>query len=726
MQLYITEKPSVAKALADFFNTNGGAFKLTKDKSHYLDATQHIMITWAVGHLLALQEPHKYNPDWKSWNVNQLPIVPTMFKKFVKRSHESRYKAIQELLKTATQVVHAGDPDREGQSLIDELLEMTHYDGKVKRLLLNALDDKSIMSAMSSLSDNADYKGLSQSANARAYTDWLIGINLTRYYTAIARNGGYSNIFNVGRVMTPTLALIVERYLEVKNFKPEKTYKVEPIITVGEQSLSPTVKPIQMFLKESEAQALQLRLVGKNVTVQDIEINTVEETVKELYNLNTLQVAANKRLGFTPKETLATLQKLYEKKVTTYPRSDCKYLPESQLSDATAICKMINNAGVLPVAIPQVTLDNKPVVFNDKKITAHHAIIPTTKSITDVSLSDDERKLYALICEKYASVFFPPYTYKKKHIIFTVDGEDDLTLEQTTREVIDYGYKKLLAGTTQDEDKEDEAVDIDVAINPNDIFPIKTVGIKEGKTKPKKLYTSGSIIQAMTNISSDDPTLAKKLKEVKGIGTPATRADILDKLIEYDQIKLEGKNLIPTHQGLQLYQLLPDELKSAVYTALMELSLDEVEAGTKSVKHIIDDTTQLLLRLIQDVKPPVIYNEQFPCPQCHEGYLIKKAYRDQTSSTYIRYFRCTHCNRTFNADAEEDIPEYVPCTECKDGYIQEKRIRSGPKAGNVFYGCSNYPTCKKTWNADAYKKLAKTNKVTIENTTPSNFDNFGK
>lgn len=746
MQLYITEKPSVARGLKDFFNKNGAEFKMTKDKSHYLDKDQAIMITWSVGHIMGLYQPNQYNPAWKHWNINDLPLVPPNgFKKYVKKEFSDRYKAISGLLQDATTVIHCGDPDREGQCLIDEIIESAKYTGAVKRLLLNALDDRSIKRALESMESNTQYQSLYRAGEARSYIDWLVGINLTRYYTAIAKNGGYSSVFSVGRVQTPVLSMIVERDRAIRNFKPEPFFTVHPILIIDGKEVPASVTPADKYKEKSNAEALQQQLNGQTATVTSIEKKEVVKPIKELHNLDSLQILANKRFGLSPQDTLKALQGLYEKKFTTYPRSDCKYLPEGQLKDATTICTQINDACILQATIPVMQGSelayNKPIPFNDKKITAHHAIIPTTQPYNRDEMTDNEYLIYTLVAEKYASMFFSPYTYNKEVITFSVPTLPDKTLTVSIKNVTDEGYQvlynngKYLEPTESDtpKDRDENEVSGTFSIQEQDTCPIANVSMKEGMTKAPTSYTEGTIIQAMTNIVTDDPELNKKLKEVKGIGTPATRAGIIERLIQTNQITVKQvgkqKTLFPTHKAEDLYDVLPSELKSAAYTALMELQLDEVEAGTMTTQQVIDHTMVLINQLIKDSKPPVVFNQAFPCPICKKGFLIRKSYcRDpEDSRTRVVYFRCTECNKTMQPDSTGEAPEYVPCPKCNEGYIVEKHVTKGDNAGSVFWGCSNYPKCKQSYsNEPAYRKIAKQYRVEIKNTEPSNFDSLGK
>jgi DNA topoisomerase III len=691
MQLYITEKPSVAKALAYYFNKNGAAFK--RAKGSYIDAKQNAVITYAAGHLLFLYTPEQYCPDWKAWRFDTLPLVPpnTSFKKAVYSSKKEQYTIIKELLKEATTVINVGDPDREGQLLIDELL--TSITGKIiKRLLLNALDDESIKKALNALDDNQKYAGLSKAGECRSYIDWLIGMNFTRFFTLKARMGGFTNVMRVGRVKAPTLNLIVERYFEIKNFKQRIYYMVHPYINYAGREIPlsyneqfPTLEAAKEFISS---------LDGKEAVVQKVEKEIVKETIKELYSLDTLQVDANKYLDFSAKETLDLLQSLYEKKFTSYPRSDCKFLPESQQKDSSGIVEGLNQIYDLNIPLPNMSEMQAP--FNDKKITAHHAIIPTGKIPKTEDLSDDEWRLYLLIAKKYASMFFKPFTYQREKIYFSA-GESLFTL--SIKNIIDAGYKVIYSDAGQQEENGETEITGKFVFIENQSYPIiKTEEIKR-ETKPPKYYNEGSIIKAMSNISSEDQELSSKLREVKGIGTPATRATIIEELIKENLIQTEKKNLIPTEAGIQLISLLPEEIKKADYTALMELKLDQVQNGDVELDAVIQETLQFIENIIQSNEKVQFEDKSIPCPICKKGFLHLKQYTKDGKK--IQYVRCSNelCGKTF--PAIKGKAKIILCPTCKKGFMQSRQNRT---TGDVFYSCSCYPDCKQTMNEETFQK----------------------
>lgn len=700
MQVYITEKPSVARALVDFFNRHGGNFK--KVDKYFIDEKASAVVTWAYGHLMYLKAPKEYNPAWAAWKIDTLPIQPDHFnfKKGIRSEAKKQYQTIKSLLKDATTVIHAGDPDREGQVLIDELLE--GFKGDVQRILLNALDDTSIKRALDSLSSNKKYKGLYEAGNGRAYIDWLVGMNFTRFFTIKARYGGYTNTMRTGRVKSPTLNLIVQRWNEVQNFKSKTFWAAIPVVEINGDHILAKLHPATCFDNETDALMIRNKLLGQEAPVTSLKNKVVTEEIKDLYSLDTLQIEANKHLGLSAKETLDFLQDLYEKKYVTYPRSDCKYLPKSQFSESKDIINALNEKKVIPFPIPDPGSD-MPKPFNDEKISAHHAIIPTAVIPDPAGVNDKQYDLYRLIVKKYASMFFPAYSYKKITLEMTAC---DLNLVVTAKEDIEKGFKVLVRKTEKDTEKT-------ISINTENIekgalLKINSVDIQKGQTTPPELYTEGSLIKAMSGISSENKELAAKLKEVKGIGTPATRANIIAELLQEELIILKKKSVIPTDAGIQLINILPDEIKSADYTAEMEGKLDEVQAGKLQLDSVLSDTMGFISKVLDQNKALTVVNKEYPCPVCKVGFLHYKYYKDKDTGEENKYYACNNksCKQKYFPVGRGNKPKIVQCPKCNKGYF--KTIKS--KTGDIFYACSNYPKCRTTMNADDFAEIDKVSK----------------
>lgn len=692
MQVYITEKPSVGKAIVSYFNKNGANFK--QHKGFYIDEAKSSVVTWAFGHLTELYPPEKYDPELKSWKLETLPIVPTEFKRFPKAASKEQYQLITGFIKDATTIIHMGDPDREGQYLIDNLITSTK--GKyIKRVLLNALDDESIRKAIDNTKNNSEFKGLSEAAAGRDRADWLIGMNLTRFFTIMGRKGGFTSTFNVGRVKSPTLHLIVKREQEIQNFVEKIFFTITPILSIDNKELPCHFENNQRFNTKEEATVVANYLTNQFATVETIEEKTINQSIKELYSLDTLQIEANKLYNIEPKNTLNILQKLYEKKLTTYPRSDCKYLPESQFNDAELILAHLFLSNTIP-NLPQIKVEEKPVAYNDKKVTAHHAIIPTTTPLS-IELTEEERLIYNLIAKKFAAMYLPDYSYQQQKITFKV-GTYSLTA--TIKNIINEGYKVLYTESTDEDNNNDETITGSFNLIKGNSFSITNIEVKEGKTTPPKRYTEGSIIKAMNTVTSEDKTLAEILKESKGIGTPATRAKILDDLLATNYIEKKKKYLVPTEKGITIDEALPDSIKSPDFTAKLEITLDQISQGTATLEEAMKEILTFLNTVIgHDYK---LENKQYECPFCKTGHLHIKRYIDKDNNAEIKYYRCSNEECKKIIPELNDKPKIVYCPDCNTGIMVS---RKSSKTGKVFFACSNYPTCKKTMTETDWQKM---------------------
>ena len=693
MDLYITEKPSVAEALAKYFNSTGANFK--KEKNCYKDTKKNIFITWAVGHLLYQNPPEAYNPEWKNWKLDTLPMIPTIFKKTPYAAKKEQYKAVISLIKDATTIINVGDPDREGQVLIDELLPANK---KVKRLLLNALDETSIRKALDDIKDNKAFSGLSAAGDCRSEIDWLLGMNLTRFFSLKAREGGYTTVMSVGRVKAPTLALIVNREAEITGFKTQKYYNIFAHLKINGVTVKASFVGDRITAK-SEAEKIVTASKSSELKVTDVFKKSNKQEIKELYSLDTLQIDADKYFGLSADDTLKTIQKLYESKYLSYPRSDCKYLPTSQFTDSPNLIIAFNEAQLLDVKIPLPNL--RPPVFNDAKVSAHHAIVPTGK-IPDLStLSKNEKDLYLLVLKKYASIFFPVYEYESHKVILT-NGKYDFTF--TTKITVNSGWAALYKNMPVSDDAEheqDNEVEISTAVKAGTAYRVETFELKDAETKPPRRYTEGSLIKAMNNIKGDTKESNNILSKIKGIGTPATRATIIKELIAGEQLSKKGKTLIPTEKGKNLIAILPEIITKADYTANMEILLDQLEAGKIPKQKIITEVTDFLNTIIKQKDSLKIVNKDFPCPTCRKGFLMIKYYKDPDTNTVIEYAKCnnTECNQI--TPAKNNKPKIITCPVCKKGFMISKK---NSKTKNIFYACSCYPDCKTVLSEDDFNK----------------------
>ena len=497
-------------------------------------------MTWCFGHILSQYEPENYDASYKKWNWEQLPIVPSEWKLYVQSDAKKQFGIIKDLVKKADTIVNAGDPDREGQLLIDEVLEYLGNKKPVQRILLNALDAKSVKHALGDLRDNRDFVGLRDSARARSQADWLVGMNLSRAYSLKSRSAGYG-VIHVGRVQTPTLALVVRREEEIQHFKPTTHYVVN-VIWKHANGLIPTTWKMPegldgldeegRLLKKDIADGLLTKIEtianhGNGASITSVERKEKQENQRLPYSLSTLQVDAGRKYGYSPQQVLDTMQSLYEKKLTTYPRSDCEYLPTNQLSDATAILKNLTKItdADFQALLPKADTSIQSRCWNDKKISAHHALIPTTVAPSYDSLSEIEQRMYLLVAKAYLAQFFPVHKYLATKIIVSC-GDD--TFSATGKTVTDMGWKTIYQKDHSEKEDEDNASLPNV--EDGDSVTYQDGKVLEKVTTPPKRFTEASLLQAMKEIAkyAKDKELAAKLKSCKGIGTEATRASIIE------------------------------------------------------------------------------------------------------------------------------------------------------------------------------------------------------
>ena len=608
MRLFIAEKPSLARAIADALPG------LQTKRRGFIECGPEDVVTWCAGHVLELAEPDQYAPEYKAWRLDHLPIAPTTWRLAV--SAPELVDTIRSLLPRASRIVHAGDPDREGQLLVDEVLEFLGYKGPVDRLLISDLNLPAVRKSLGELQPNAKYRGLYEAAMARQRADWLFGINLTRLYTLLGRAGGYDGVLSVGRVQTPLLGLIVRRDIEIEAFKPRPYYLVRAAVRSTGGGFSSTWQPpadaagivdeAGRLVSRPHALALQKRVAGQRGQVMRCLRETKSEPPPLPYSLPDLQIDAGKRLGFGPKDTLDACQALYEiHRLITYPRSDCPYLPEGHLDQATAVLAAI--ATNIPALVPQVgsaERNRRSRAWNDSKVTAHHAIIPTLVAKPATALSPPERAVYELVARRYLAQFYPPFEFHETKIEISIAGE---RFRASGRQTIAEGWRVLFAPLAAD----DEAGDSKLADEeePAQSLPILDQGegvtcggvsIADRHTAPPKRFTDASLIQAMTGIARyvHDPKIKQALRETDGIGTPATQAAIIQTLFHRRFIEKRGRQVASTQIGRALIQVLPDVATRPDMTALWEAAMRQIADGQMPLGVFLRSVLQQLGQLI--------------------------------------------------------------------------------------------------------------------------------
>lgn len=597
MRLFIAEKPSLAKTIAA--GLGGG-----KRSDGCIECGNDI-ITWCFGHMYELAGPEDYKDEWKAWAMEALPMIPDEWKKLPRKDAKKQIAIIKKLLKKATEVVNAGDPDREGQLLVDEVIEELSWKGTTSRIWLDALDDAAVQKALANIKPNSEYKGLSQSAEARGYADWTVGLNLTRAYTVKGREAGYDGVLTIGRVQTPTLALIVNRDLEIEHFKPIPYFVVmgqfeseggcyrgkwQP----GDDDTDANGYVTDKIKSDNVCAAVQ----GKAGVITKVITKKNKKTPELPFSLSALQAYANKKWGYGAKETLDIAQSLYEgHKATTYPRTDCRYLSEGQRAEVNATMKAVAKADdSMEGFVEACNFDQKTKMFNDKKITAHTAIIPT-KTAPDLSkMKSKELDIYNAIRRRYIAQFLPVYEFESTSITTKCEG---FVFKTTGTKTINLGWR-VIEGEKTDGKEEKELP----ALSESQDVKMKTAVTEAKQTKPPEKFTEGLVITAMAGISKfvEDPEVKKRLKETAGIGTEATRGAILENLKKRNYLAAKGKTIVSTETARQLISILPEGLTSPATTAMWEMALEGISTGKVSFDEFLSKQNAWVGQEIQRAK----------------------------------------------------------------------------------------------------------------------------
>lgn len=553
MKLVIAEKPSVAISIAKVIGAN-------KKKDGYYEGNGY-RVSWCVGHLIQMANPDAYDEKYAKWNMADLPIIPSDYKYEVAKATKKQFNILKKLMndKEVDTVINACDAGREGESIFRLVYNQVNCKKKMKRLWISSMEDSAIKEGFDNLTDGKDYDNLFESAQARAIADWLVGMNISRLYSCL-----YQQNYSVGRVQTPTLAMIVKRDDEIANYQKEKYYTVE---------LSMNGFTLSTDRIDDEVAAEQLiSLVGDKIEITDV-IQKEKITKPDLpFDLTTLQRECNKYFGYSAKQTLDYAQSLYEKKLITYPRTDSRCLTEDM------IVSTVNNI----LGKNDFDTGRIKTVFNSKKVTDHHAIIPTISSLKeDVSeLPPSEAKVYFLISDKFhASVGYPLI----ENITKIVAEFDGFEFTSSGKVIKDEGFTKYLKEykSKKNEDVELPNVNVDDALN------IENKEIKEKFTQPPKHFTEDTLLKSMEIAGND--ALEKGVEvERKGLGTPATRAGIIENLIFKGFVERDKKNLIATHKGISLVTIVADSFKSAETTAKWEMELSDIAQGKSSKKEFLD------------------------------------------------------------------------------------------------------------------------------------------
>ncbi|QOY73587.1 DNA topoisomerase III [Pseudomonas sp. OST1909] len=589
MRLYLCEKPSQAKDIAAVL----GATR--RGDGCWLG--NGVTVTWCIGHLLETAPPDAYDAKYKRWVLADLPIVPDKWKMLVKPKTASQYKAVKRLLGEAQELVIATDADREGEMIARELVEHCRYRGPIQRLWLSALDEASIRKALAALKPGAETFSLYHSALGRSRADWLIGMNMSRLFTLLGRQSGYQGVLPVGRVQTPTLRLVVDRDRSIADFVPVAYWAID--VDLRHESMTFTAQwRTNEDACDDQGRCLNPQLardaadaMGNANAARLVKLRTerMREVAPLPFDLGTLQEICSKKLGLGAQETLDIAQSLYEThKVITYPRSDCGYLPLSQHSEAPKILSALGRAdAAVNELMPHIDPQRRSRAWNDAKVSAHHGIIPTGAGKDLSQLTGKHRAVYTLIRARYLAQFLPNHEYDRTQADFDCAGQ---ALRAVGKVIIEAGWKRALPeALAPAKGREAPAPQALPTLVQGQDYAVAKVNLKDLWTQPPKPFTEGDLIKAMKNVAKlvQDPLLKQKLKDTTGIGTEATRAGIIQGLLDRGYLVKNGKALSATPAAFSLIDAVPRAIADPGTTAIWEQALDMVQSGEMSLEEFV-------------------------------------------------------------------------------------------------------------------------------------------
>jgi len=598
MRLFLCEKPSQGRDIAKVLGA-------TRRGDGCLIGTQ-TTVTWCIGHLLETAPPEAYGIQYKNWSLDHLPIIPAQWQVEVKPKTAAQFKVIKRLLSEATTVIIATDADREGELIARELLELCKYRGPVERLWLSALNEASIRKALSSLKSGQETFPLYHSALARSRADWLIGMNLSRLFTLLGRQAGYDGVLSVGRVQTPTLRLVVDRDRAIASFVSVPYWDVEVhLSSMGHPFIASWLPPksgrdeagrcLQQALARQAVQAISN---GRTATVLSLQMEHFREAPPLPFDLSTLQEVCSHKLGLGVQETLNIAQALYEThKATTYPRSDCRYLPASMFEEVPAVLDaLLKTDPALQPAFEKLDRSLRSRAWNDAKVTAHHGIIPTTEPANLVRMSEQERNVYELIRSHYLAQFLPLHEFDRT-LVELKCGEERLTA--VGKRILVQGWKGLLYENTE-EDEPCHKSQVLPVLQQGTKCTVGDVELKAMRTTAPKPLTEGDLIKAMKNVAKlvNDPRLKQKLRDTTGIGTEATRAGIIKGLIDRGYLLKKKRALMASAAAHTLIEAVPAAIADPGMTAIWEQALDEIESGHLTLDAFVAKQANWIAQLV--------------------------------------------------------------------------------------------------------------------------------
>ncbi|SFH38478.1 DNA topoisomerase III [Pseudomonas sp. NFACC45] len=618
MRLFLCEKPSQGKDIARVLGARqrgSGCFKGVG-----------ISVTWCIGHLVEAAPPEAYDERFKQWSLDHLPIIPSSWRVQVKANTAAQYKIVKQLLAQTSELVIATDADREGEMIAREMLELCQYRGSIQRLWLSALNEASIRKALGQLRQAEETQSLYHSALARSRADWLIGMNMSRLFTLLGRQAGLNGVLSVGRVQTPTLRLVVDRDREIERFVPTPYWVIQVKLEVLGQAFTAqwvapdtTTDEAGRCIRQTVAlQAQQSFRATGFAQVLEVETQRTREAPPLPFDLSTLQEVCSRRLGFGVQETLDIAQSLYEThKATTYPRTDSGYLPESMLLEAKAVFAALikSDPGVGPlVQSADPTLRSR--AWNDSQVSAHHGIIPTLEPFNRLALSEHECAVYELIRARYLAQFLLHHEYDRTTVRLTCGNH---VLKAHGKHVVESGWHRVLGSECPPND--DEASPRSQALpdlHSGVCCNMANVELKSLKTQPPKAYTQGELIKAMKGAAKlvTDPRLKQVLKETTGIGTEATRANIISGLLSRGYLYIKGRSVRASEAAFTLIDSVPPAIADPATTAIWEQAFDMIEAGQLTLEDFLAKQTAWISQLVEHYRTTTLALHSPGGPNC--------------------------------------------------------------------------------------------------------------
>lgn len=579
----LAEKPSVARDIARVLNCS-------KKGNGYLEGSKYI-VTWALGHLVTLQDPEKYDTKYQKWELNDLPMLPAPLKLTHIPKTTKQFKAVQSQLKRkdVDEIIIATDAGREGELVARWILDYAKVNKPVKRLWISSVTDKAIANGFKNLQPGGKYVNLYQAAAARSEADWYVGLNATRALTT-----KHNAQLNCGRVQTPTLAIIQARDETIKNFKPKTFYGLD--VVTDKLTFKWTDGKGYSTFDENQIDKVSQKLNAASLIVKDVQKKKKKQFAPGLYDLTELQRDANKIFGMSAKETLQTMQALYERhKVLTYPRTDSKFISEDIVDTLKERVEVsgIGQFSKVAARVLRAPLKTNSSFVNDSKVSDHHAIIPTESPVFLADFTEREKRIYELVVQRFMSVLLPPYEYEVTTVTAEINGEQ---LEAKYNRVLNQGFKIVY---------KEESSDITTDVKQGDKLTVNKIRKTTGETTPPARFTEASLLQAMENPAKYfqmDKEHKKTLAESGGLGTVATRADIIDKLFNTFYLEKNGQAIKLTSKGRQLLDLAPEILKSPVTTAQWETQLEQIEKGKMNRRKFIEDMKEHTKEIVREIK----------------------------------------------------------------------------------------------------------------------------